>query len=42
MAKRFSDDELQALIDQGLSQAAIARKVDVSEQAVSWRVKRNG
>jgi hypothetical protein len=28
--------------DQGLSQAEIVRKVGVSEQAVSWRVKRNG
>lgn len=40
MGKKFTDEDLKLLLDQGLSQAEIARKVGVSEQAVSWRVKR--
>jgi predicted DNA-binding protein YlxM (UPF0122 family) len=40
MARRFSAEELQDFLDLGFSQAEIARKVGVSEQAVSWRVKR--
>jgi DNA-binding Lrp family transcriptional regulator len=39
--RKFTDEDLRFLLGQeGLSQAEIARKVGVSEQAVSWRVKK--
>jgi predicted DNA-binding protein YlxM (UPF0122 family) len=40
MGRKFSDEQLQLLLDQGLSQVEIARKFDVSKAAISLRVKR--
>lgn len=40
MRRKFNDEDLKLLLGQGLSQAEIARKLGVSEQAVSSRVKR--
>ncbi len=40
MGRKITDEDLRLLLDQGLSQVEIARKVGVSEQAISWRVKR--
>ena len=40
MGRKFSDDDLKLLLNRGLSQAEIAREFAVSEQAVSWRVKK--
>jgi len=40
MGRKFTDEDLKLFLNQGLSQVEIARKVGVSEQAVSYRVKR--
>ncbi len=40
MDKKFTDEQLQLLLDQGLSQVEIAGKFDVSKAAICLRVKR--
>jgi len=40
MGTKFTDENMELLVNQGISQAEIARKVGVSEQAVSSREKR--
>ncbi len=39
MGKKFTDEQLQLLFDQGLSQVEIAGKFGVTKSAVSWRAK---